>query len=789
MSAKSTGSIIDPQDLKQVWKVFSKNWYIIIIFVMISAAIAYVYTYKLTDVYAGSTQILIKSSETYDYQNQIYKGLGYYGAYEDISNQQRVITSYNLIDKTISKLNLDVSYYIIGRLKTTEVYESMPFNVNVTLLNNNLYEKPINFKIIDENKYQLVYEKSDQEFVDKIFSFGEVIHDTDFIIKVDKSPGISSESVLSLKEIDYFFKVHSKSSLISKYKNALSVENIEFTSILQLTLEDEIPARAVTFLDTLSKVYIDYTLQSKIDINENTLTYIERQLTEAIDMMSEIEDDLEEYRSNKAILNLSREEQEYFNKLLSFDSQKRNLELLLQSIGSLEEYIISSKNAKETRLLPPAVYINEDDAFLKKSVNELYSMQIGINSMYFGAKEDNPSLKQEKEKVEFLRKDILVYLTNSKKAIKSKIEDVKGQISQYETIIKGIPKTERDMLNISRKLQVNEKMYLYLLEKKANTVIARAGIIPETKVIESARSIGVVKPNKAKIVNMAVIIGFVFSLIVIFIRSVFFERIENAEGLREITTVPVFGEIIFNDVLDSEYIVVDSNPKAAITESFRSVRTNLEYLDVENKCKTILITSHNPNEGKTFCSINLASIIAKADKKVLLLELDMHKPKVHVGLEMKAEKGLSSILSGKEAAENCVLNTEIQNLDVILSGPVPPNASELILSNRLQNILEFGRQNYDYIIIDTPPVGLITDALVLMKYADATLFVLNTQLAKKEYVKNAEEVIRNNGVKNFGFLLNGVKMKKSKYYYNYSYGYKYGYGKGYGYGYGANYKG
>ncbi|MDQ3190824.1 MAG: polysaccharide biosynthesis tyrosine autokinase [Bacteroidota bacterium] len=782
MSPKTSSSIIDTKDLNQIWKIFLNNWYIILAFVLLSGSIAYIYTYKLTDIYAGSTQILIKSSETYDYQNQIYKGLGYYGAYEDISNQKRVITSYNLVEKTVSKLNLDVSYFIIGRLKTTEVYESMPFRISITLLNNDLYERPINFKIIDENKYRLQYDKNDKESVNKIFSFDEEVHDTDFIIKVNKSPGISIQSVLSLKEIDYFFKVHSKNSLVRKYKTALSVENIEYTSILQLTLEDEIPARAVTFLDTLSKVYIDYTLQSKIDINENTLTYIDRQLSEAIDMMSEIEDDLEQYRSNKAILNLSREEEEYFKKLLEYDSQKRNLELLLQSIASLEDYIISSKDAKETRLLPPAVYINDDDDFLKKSVNELYSMQININSMYYSAKEENASLQQAKERVEFLRKDILVYLTNSKKAIKSKISDVQGQIRQYETIIKTIPKTQRDMLNISRKLQVNEKMYLYLLEKKANTIIARAGIIPETKTIESARSIGVVKPNKPKIFYTALSIGFIVSLIIIFIRTVFFEKIENSDDLKEITTVPVFGEIIFNDEIDAEYIVVNISPKAAITESFRSVRTNLEYLDVQNNCKVILLTSHNPNEGKTFCSINLAAILAKAEKKILLLELDLHKPKVHVGLNMKAEKGLSSILSGKETVENCVLQTEVQNLDVILSGPVPPNASELILSNKLQNILDYGKQHYDYVIIDTPPIGLITDALVLMKYSDATLFVLNTQYAKKEYVKNAEEIIAANGIKNFGFLLNGVKMKKSKYYYNYSYGYKYGYGKGYGYG-------
>lgn len=779
MSANKSGNIIDSKDLLQIWKLFLQNWYIVLVLVAVSALGAYLYTYKLTDIYAGKTQILIKSAETYDYQNQIYKGLGYYGIYEDISNQKRVITSYNLIEKTVSNLNLDVSYFIVGRLKTTEVYESMPFSIEVKYINPSLYEKNLEFQIIDVNTFRIGIKK-DNETIFNTHTFDDDAKELDYHLFVSKNKVINEHSVNSLKGIEYQFKVHNKNNLVRKYKSALAVENVEFTSILELTLEDEIPSRAVTFLDTLSKVYIDYTLQSKIDINENTLSYIEKQLNEAVDMMSEIEDDLEIYRSEKAILNLSREEQEYFDKLILYDNQKRNLELQIKSLDALETYILKTHSDQEAHLLPPSVFIGEEDDFLKKSINELYSMQFNRNSILFASKDVNPRIQQFDEQMELLRKDLLQYLTNARKAIKGKIGDTNDEIKYYENIIKRIPKTQRDILNINRKLQVNEKMYLYLLEKKANTIIARAGIIPETKVIETARSIGVVKPNKSKIFYMALMAGFVASLIIIFIRVIFFEKIENAEKLKEITSVPILGEIVYANEAESEYIIVESFPKAPITESFRSVRTNLEYLATETSCKTILVTSHNPNEGKTFCSINLAAIIAKAGKKVLLFELDLHKPKIHAGLKLNSDKGISSVLVGKEVTEQCIIKTSVENLDVILSGPIPPNASELILNKRLQEMLDFGKESYDYIIIDTPPVGLITDALILMRYADVTLFVLNSQTAKKEYISNAEDIIATNGIKNFGFVLNGVKVKKSKYYYNYSYGYKYG---GYGYGY------
>jgi len=404
--------------------------------------------------------------------------------------------------------------------------------------------------------------------------------------------------------------------------------------------------------------------------------------------------------------------------------------------------------------------------------------------MLFDAKESSDAIRRTDETIQRHRKNLLIYIKNSRIAIVEKKADLQMQVSDYERLIRGVPSSQRDLLNISRKLQVNEKLYVFLLEKRANTVIARAGIIPQTKVIETARSLGVVRPDRLKILYTFIIGGLIFSLLLIFVRVIFYERIENADQLKELTKVPVFGEIITSEKAESNYIVVDSDPKSAITESFRTIRTNLEYLAAEHKSKVVLTTSYRPNEGKTFCSVNLAAILAKAGKKVLLLELDLHKPKVGIGLNMSSNNGLSSYLIGKAELSNCIMNTHIENFDVILSGPTPPNASEIVLSSKLDELLVETRKSYDYILIDTPPVGLISDALVLMKHADAVLFVLNTRFANKDHLKNALEVVEVNKKKNFGFILNGVRMKKSKYYYNTNYGYGYRYAYGYGYGYG-----
>jgi len=778
--------IIDVNDLRYFLRIFSKNWYFVVVALLLSAILSYLYSYKIPEVYGASTQILLKDKETYNYQTQVYANIGYVAAYGDIVNQKRVLTSYDMINRALEKLDFDVSYYIIGRFKTTEVYGSLPFEVKMDLTNPRFYEKPFDLKILDPDHFELTYDRG-KELVKKAYPFNTDIADTNFVLRVNKTQQITPRTIERLNESAYQFVRHSRAWMVNKFARSMTVENLDYTTILEVKAEDEIALRAKLFLDTLSQEYKNFNLQSEYDINENTLRFIDKQLDEVTVVLNQYEDDLQNYMEGKAILDLSKEEDRYFSELVKFDNMRRKYELMIQTVDQLNDYVLNIDD--QEKLLPPSFYILEDDAFLKTTLQRLYDMQMSRNVDLYDASESNPGVQKTDATMQLTRSNLLVYLKNTREAITQKIGDVDLQIADYERMIRGVPRNKRDILNIERKLQVNEKLYVYLLEKRANTIIAKAGIVPQTKVIEAARSLGVVRPDKMKILYTFLVGGMLISLIVVFIRVLFYDRIENAEQLKAITQVPVFGEIILSEKAEENYVVVDSDPKSAITESFRTVRTNLEYLPIPDGGKVVLVTSYRPNEGKTFCSVNLSAILAKAGKKVLLLELDLHKPKVGKGLNMSSPVGLSGILVGKAVMADCIQHTQVENFDVLLSGPTPPNASELVLSKRLAELLEHGRQHYDYVMIDTPPVGLITDALVMMKHVDATLFVVNTRFANRDHVKNALEVYQHNPVKNFGFIINGVRMKRSKYYYNtnYGYGYRYayGYGSGYGYGYGS----
>ncbi|MEO6883814.1 MAG: polysaccharide biosynthesis tyrosine autokinase [Bacteroidia bacterium] len=780
--AQKNNAIIDIQDIKAVLRIFSKNWYILVCLVAAAFVISQVYLYKIPDVYSAETEILLKN-DNFDSKNLISSegAGGYYGSgqtYVDNTNELRVLQSYDLIQKAVDRMNLGISYFIVGRFASREMYDGSPFKIQVGNINSGLYENMMHFKILNVHQYQITYTEGDQEqkFVG---TFDEFSVNSDMKLLVTKSPQVNRNTIRSLENSDYTIKIHNPKNLVYRYRGALSVAIIDYTNILQVSLRDNVPERAIAFLDTLAEVYMENSLKSKIKINANTLFYIDKQMAEVSTILDSVQNDLQHYKENKNILDLGKEEDDYFTKLSDFDKTKSMLQMQIGALDALEKYIIENKDPE---FLPPAVYIVSNDAFLKKSVDELYSMQISINSTLTDATEKNQNIRNANEKIKLLKNNLLIYIGNSRVALNSQIKDVNGQVDAYVSSIKTIPAKQRGLVDIERNMQVNENMYEFLLQKRANTTIAQATIIPETEVIETARSMGVVAPQKSKISYMFMGVGAIISLIIIFIRTVFFEKIESIEELKEKTDLPILGEILFDQSVKDILVTVENNPKSPIIESFRTIRTNLQYMDTEGGSKVILITSNVPGEGKTFCSVNLATILAKSERKVLLLELDLHKPRVHKALNMSSEIGISTIIIGKNTIQECILKSSIDNLDVLLSGPLPPNASELILSKRMNEIFEYGKAHYDYIIIDTPPVGLISDALALMKYANVNLYVINTKSAYKESIANAHEIVTNNKINNLGIVLNGVKRKKSKYYYN-----RYAYGYGYGYGYGGNY--
>lgn len=749
-------------------------------------AVGFFYAYRLTNVYKASTEFLLKPDDTY-YKNNVLTDQNFYGltSYIDNSNETRIIQSYDLSSEVVDKLidRLQVSYFIVGKVRTTEQFNGIPFRIRVSSLNPLFYEKPIDLDIIDFNKYEIQYEENGKTLVKK-GEFNKQLLDVDLNIMIERAETFTTETEKALKDIFYQFSIHSKEFLINNIRSNISVENPEFTQILRVSLKDVIPERAVLILDTLNNVYAASKLKSKFELNERTVEYIDRQLNEIKFSLKNIEDTMQNYKEKKSVIDLDWQQTDFLGKISSYDGQRSQMQLQLGALNDLEKYIIEDK---DPQFLPPSVFVVEKSGFMNQAVNDLYTKQIELNRMYGIAKETNPAVADLKASIRKTKQDLLVYITNTRKATNQHIENLNKEILDYINEAKLIPGKQREMLNIQRQATVSEQLYNFLLEKKASTKIARASIVPDIKIVEAPRFAGIDYPDKGKIQKQFVSLGLVIAFIIILIRVVFFSKIKTVEHLKDLTSLPLIGVLPQVKTVGDEGITVDQEPNSLIAESFRNFRTNLQYANVGIQAKTFLVTSFLPGEGKTFTSVNLATILAKSGKRTVILELDLHKPRVYKRFGQAAQtKGITTCISGQHSFEEIISETHIPNLYCIYSGPIPPNPSEFVLSAKMSEIINQAKDNFDYVIIDTPPAGLLSDSIYLIQHVDASIFVLNTKTSTKRVVSFIEGVIEANKLNNVLLLLNGVARPGRRYYYQ-GYGYSYGYGYGYGYGKGQGY--
>jgi capsular exopolysaccharide synthesis family protein len=780
-------AIVSQKDLNLIFRILKTNWWVPLVILPIFYAIGAFYVFRLTNVFQASTEFLLKVNDTY-YQNNVLNDQNFYsyGSYVDNLNEQRIIQSYDLSSQVVDKLlkDIQVSYFIVGKVRTTEQFKNIPINIEINSIYPGFYEQTFDFKIIDYNNYEISYDVNGVK-ERKTGKFDQELIDVNLRINVRRTDIFSEKKVDSFKEIFYQFVIHTKEYLISNIQGNLSVENPEYTNILIVGLTDIVPERAALILDTLNSVYSLSKLKTKFELNERTITYIDRQLNEITYSLKNIEDTMQNYKEQKSIIDLAWEQGDFLGKISAYDGQKSQLQLNRGALQDLEKYIIEDK---DPQFLPPNVFIFEKSGFMSTSVSDLYTKQIELNRVYNLAKENNPIVADLKASIKKTKQDLLVYINNTRKATDQQIEGLNTEILNYINEAKLIPGKQRDILNIQRRATVSEQLYNFLLEKRASTKIARASIVPDVKIVEAPRNIGVVSPDKPAIQKSFLSAGLILSILIIILRAFFYSKITSVEHLKELTDLPLIGVLPFVKEENSTGLVVDYSPSSVISESFRNLRTNLMYANIGAEAKTYLVTSFLPGEGKTFTSANLACIFAKSGKKTVLIELDLHKPRIYKRFGLTPQtKGLTTCISGLNTLEEVISETHVPNLYCIYSGPVPPNPSEFVLSEKLKDIISQVKQEFDFVIIDTPPAGLLSDSIYLIDQVDATIFVLNTKSSTRKVITFMENVIEANNLKNMLIVLNGITRLGKRYYYQ-GYGYSYGYGYGYGYGKGYGFK-
>lgn len=764
-------------DIKKYLFKFLANWYWFAIALSIALAVAYMVNRYSEPTYTISSSLIIsdKQSDVASVEAIIAElGRSRVRRKATVVNEISILKSYKMARLAIEELDFGISYVSVGRREIAEskMYHSCPFVVIPDTSHNQLNGYPVNIKILSDREYLL--EINDNYGIKRKLKFGETFDSEIFKFKILLS---NPETFVFDKTNSnkYYFRFHDINSLAKQYRAKLNLDvNDEKGSILRLKLNGFVPEKMAVYLNKLSEVYIRSELIEKNLRAENTLRFIDEQLNVIVKDLNAAEVRLQDFRTKNQVINLSQKGSVLYNELIGIQNERFAYDVKTKYLDYLET---SLKNKEQNDAIVAPSVLGITDPALQKLV-ESYNMRLSEkNKFSLVAQEDAPNLIIIRNELNAIKKALAEYIVSTRKTNQITLQAFEQKQDLINQQINQLPANERQQINIEREYKLNNELYTFLLEKRAEAGITKASNIADNKILDIARAENTAQltPKRSQNYMIALVLGFGIPGAVILMFEFFNNKIEDKKDIESNTRIPIIGTIGHNEIHSDMPVYVD--PKSAIAESFRSLRTNLQYILREKDQKIIMISSTISGEGKTFAAINLAIIMAMTNKKVLLVGLDLRKPSLHKIFDVPNETGISTYLSKQSEYDSIIKETSIENLYLTPSGPVPPNPAELIETKQMKSFFEKAGKTFDYIIIDTPPIALVTDALLISRHAHANLFMIRQRYSSKHVFELINKLEQEQKITAMNILVNDLKIPK---YYGYNYGYNYGYGYGYG---------
>ncbi|NUM51605.1 MAG: polysaccharide biosynthesis tyrosine autokinase [Flavobacteriales bacterium] len=751
----------------------SKGWVLLFLFVSVISGLIYLrYT---VPVYESSTIIQIVSN------NAAQQVLSVENPFEknDIQAEVEFLKSKFLLERALKKLPLEVSYFNKGQFLSYELYKNSPFTVEYEIADSTLYNKPFHFTVINENLLSLTYTKNgtlvEKEFgPEKIELEGGV-----FKIKINNYATIV-DMQNQLKQQEFTFIINTPSAMVDKCISNLNITLINPSAqTIQISFRDNNSTKAKDIAETLANEFKLYDVEKRSQSSRKVLEFIEIQLDLAYNRLKLSETNLQQYKKQNNLSDVDQFASLYLDKLNRFENEIIDLDLQLNVLKEIEAKINSGKNEIEVEALLPILAGTEYETSITTYIAPLKELSLKRQRALQETTAGYEAVKVIDQQIALHRKLLTETITSLRQKLFSKKQELVSKAGNIQNKFLNIPEKELEYARLQRMSSIDEKFFSLLLEKKTEFSISEAGFVPQHIILENAQISAVpISPKKNLVIITFFACGLVISILFVLMRYLFYRTISSIGELEKILNAPLYvlgGIPNYKKEMPVSQLIVNQNPKSLIAESFRNVRSNLQFISSAEGSKIIAITSTISGEGKTFISINIGGIFAFSGKKVIILDMDMRKPKIHVGFGVDNTKGMSSILIKTENYKNCINKSLLENLDFITAGPIPPNPSELILNGNINELLESLKKEYDYVIIDNPPIGLVTDGLSLMQKADYPIYVFRADYSKRMFVKNAEKLYYTNKIKNLCAVINGVNINKSYY------------GKGYNYGYNSSY--
>lgn len=740
-----------------------KNWYLFVIAVILALYIARFYIGHTMPVFRVSTSILIFETEASLVNNDaLLQGLGLPGGMTNLENQMRILSSRSVTERALQDLPFEIEFFRRTTRNLLPLYPETP----VMILSDNEIPLPRNtvflIKYLGNSRFSLESEE-DYFSLNKTASFGETIEIPGGSFRIE----CWNEEWFKLnKEIDLAFIIHSKNSLLNYFNSRIQV-NLETRggSIMRISLAGTNRARDADFLNKLTETFQAISLDKKNTEALRRIQFIDDQLVGISDSLLLTENRLQQFRSTHRVMDVSAQGQAIIAQVTLLENEKARLNLEANYYDYLSEYLAKDVTG-EVPIVPITMGIS--DPGLTRLVTELAELQQQLSSR--GALEMNPLQNLMTQRVRSTKEALKETLNGLRRANSLARHENEQQINRVNTQASALPVTERQLLGIERKFRLNDELYTFLLQTRAEQQMQKASNTADSEVIEPANAAysELIAPSEQRIYFVAVFAGFGIPLLILFLALLFNKKLKD-EDIRRVTNKSIVGNIPRNT--EKTNTVVLEYPGSSIAEAYRLLRSRLQFLTKEAAAPVILVTSSMPGDGKTFTAINLASVCSLLGKKTVLVGFDLRKPKIYQDFGLHNKKGVSTWLIGQDKLPEIIQETAYENLSVIAAGPVPPNPSELTALEKTGELMSLLRERYDYIIIDSSPIGFISDSFHLASMSDACLLVVRPGKTLKDMFASTLREMSVNNLKGVSLVINDTQSDSMQYVYGDKFGY------------------
>lgn len=749
-------------DVKGLFKLLNSYKWFIISMMFLFFIVASVWLFFMPSVFSASSIIEVKTESQQKRLNDDFIQNAFSAYDQEIEKEIEVLKTFNINEQVIDKVNYGVQVYVQDGYRKSEVYSNaLPISIeNINIIDEQIFGKLIkltpekqgfNLEVEHSLKTKFFKGLNNQELVNldskKHYQYNELIKTDYFALTVvDKQP----------IEEPIYFRINGDSRLIYEdiINKSLTISQLNLNApLIQITYEDTIPDRATNYVNSLVEAFLEQSIIEKTKQNNKVLQFVNEQLVVTKEKLDESQSALESYRVETQILQSSTQADSIIKELSALEIKLSDNQLKSQLVN----YIVKLVQNRETldSIGPSLIELGDNTTI--RQLNALQELELKKGQLEGKYTGEFPEVMGLEDQIEGMRGKILQNVKSLRSTLQYKIGNLNSLKSKLEGNLKKLPTKEKELANLTRKYEVNSNMYQYLLKKKSENEMIKAATISDYKVVEKAYTPTVpLKPRRSLILLTSLFLGLIMGMLLAMIHNAISNRVDSAEDIEKSSKLPIYGVIPFLKQR-AHKIEVFEQRQSAFADGYRRLRTDLELLLKGHDSKVVLLTSMSEGDGKSNVAVNLSAVCQLAGFKSIIVDLDLRKPTLHQYFDIEQRFGMSSYLSGEDNIGDVIFSTVHPNLDIITSGTLPSNPSELLLSSRLPKLLTELKREYDYVIIDSSAIGSVTDTLSIMKLTDVNLIVFKRGETKKSAITKLEKIIEKYQINNVGLILNRSK--------------------------------